>query len=49
MAPPESGGIATSAVAVAEPLLVPRQIEPETLHYLLIVDVQAGHRDRHVH
>lgn len=30
--------------AVAEPLIVPRQSEPETLHYIQIVDSKEGHR-----
>ena len=40
----EPRGGATSTVAVAEPLVVPRQIEPETLHNIQIVDAKAGHR-----
>jgi hypothetical protein len=37
-----SGGIAT--LVAAEPLLVRRIAEPETLRYIQIVDVTAGHR-----
>jgi hypothetical protein len=37
------GGTAT-AVAVAEPLVVPLRIEPQTLRYLRIVDVRRGNR-----
>jgi hypothetical protein len=43
-APPESGGTATAVALVAEPLIVPRESEPETLHFIQIVDIQAGHR-----
>jgi hypothetical protein len=38
----ESGG--KTAAAVAEPIIVPRQKEPETLHSLRIVDTTTGHR-----
>jgi len=43
-APAESGGVAGAVASVAEPLVVPRQSEPETLHYIQIVDTRAGHR-----
>lgn len=38
----EGGG---TAVAVAEePLIVSRRVEPETLHYIKIIDLKSGHR-----
>jgi hypothetical protein len=40
----EFNGSGSSAVAVAEPVIVSRQSEPETLHYIQIVDTQTGHR-----
>ena len=42
----ESGGVATAVAvaAAAEPLLVRRQTEPETLRYIQIVDTNSGHR-----
>jgi hypothetical protein len=43
-APRDSGGTATAIASVAEPLIVPRESEPETLHFIQIVDAQAGHR-----
>jgi len=38
------GGVATAVAVAAEPLVVPRQSELETLHYIQIVDTRAGHR-----
>jgi hypothetical protein len=40
----ESGGVATAVAEVAEPLIVPRKTEPETLRYIQIVDIKTGHR-----
>ena len=40
----DSGGVATAVAVAAEPLVVPRQSELETLHYIQIVDTKAGHR-----
>ncbi len=34
----DSGGVATAVAVAAEPLVVPRQSELETLHYIQIVD-----------
>jgi hypothetical protein len=41
---PSGSGGAASAAAVAEPVIVPRHTEPQTLHYIQIVDAAAGHR-----
>jgi hypothetical protein len=41
---PSSGGATTLVAEVAEPLIVPRQTEPATLHSLHIVDTKTGHR-----
>ena len=43
-AAPESGGVAVAVSAEAEPLIVPRKTEPETLRYIQIVDTKTGHR-----
>jgi hypothetical protein len=43
-APTGLGSTATAVADVAEPVVVPRVSEPETLHYIEIVDTQAGHR-----
>lgn len=40
----EAGGVATAVSVAAEPLVVRRQIEPETLRYIQIVDANSGHR-----
>ncbi|MCY2991971.1 MAG: DUF4058 family protein [Planctomycetota bacterium] len=40
----ESEDVATSVATMAEPLLVLRRSEPETLHTIQIVDATAGHR-----
>lgn len=40
----ESGGVATAIALAAEPLVVPRRSDPETLRHIRIVDVSAGHR-----
>jgi hypothetical protein len=37
-------GDSTSSLAVADPVIVPRNREAETLHYIQIVDKAAGHR-----
>lgn len=34
----------SSHVLTAEPIFVPRHVEPETLHYIQILDTQSGHR-----
>lgn len=34
----------TSSLAVAEPVIVPRHTEPETLHFIQIVDKGSGHQ-----
>jgi hypothetical protein len=38
------GGAATAVAEIAEPVVIPRRSEPETLHTIEIVDSQAGHR-----
>ena len=43
-APTDFRGSAAALAAVAEPVIVPRETEPETLHQIQIVDTQAGHR-----
>lgn len=43
-APKAFRGSATVLAALAEPVIVPRESEPETLHQIQIVDTQAGHR-----
>ncbi len=43
-AAPEFNGSSPPAVSVAEPVIVPRQSEPETFHYIQIVDSQTGDR-----
>ena len=40
-APVESAGVATASAT--EPIMVPRQTESETLHYIRIVDTATGH------
>jgi hypothetical protein len=42
--PPESGAVATTVATAAEPFVVDRQVEPETLHFIQIVDTKSGHR-----
>lgn len=43
-APAESGGTATAVAMVAEPMIVPRLSEPETLRRIQIIDTKSGHR-----
>lgn len=43
-ASPESGAGGVAVAAVAEPLIVPRKTEPETLRLIQIIDTKTGHR-----